>query len=223
MTSIFSTHHKQTAVLSDFDGTIVPINCVNALFDQFGDPLCKELEERWVRGEISVEEEFRQGFSTISATKEEMENYLNSVPLDPAFPNFLEFCRTRDISFAIVSDGLRWYIEHIFARHGIHDVKIYACEIAFTPEGLQFAYPYYDPITPLGGTSKLALVRKYKQEGYQVAFIGDGNNDSHPAREADFVYARDHLLSFTQANGISAFAFTGFDEILEHFAASVPE
>lgn len=222
MTFPLNTNHNKLAVLSDFDGTIVPINCVNALFDRFGDPLCKELEEQWVRGEISVEDEFRQGFSTVSASREEMEDFLGSVPLDPAFPGFLDFCRNRDIPFAIVSDGIRWYIEHIFARHGIHDVKIYACEITFTPDGLQFAYPYFDPITPLGGTSKLALVRKYQRDNYRVAFIGDGNNDSHPAREADLVYARDHLLAFTHANGIPAVAFTGFDEILEHFAALVP-
>ena len=214
-----NTNHKKIAVLSDFDGTIVPFNCVNALFDRFGDPLCKELEERWMRGEISVEDEFRQGFATISATREEMEEFLESVPVDPTFPAFLEYCRVQDIPFAIVSDGLRWSIEHIFARHGIRGVKIYACEIAFTPQGLQFAYPYFDPITPLGGTSKLALVRKYQRENYRVVFIGDGNNDSHPARAADLVYARDHLLMFTSTNNIPAIGFNSFDEILEHFAS----
>jgi len=201
------------AVLTDFDGTITPFNVLNALFDRFGSPECRELAQRWDRGEISLDQEYTLGFATISASQPQMETLLREVPIDPAFPQFITLCQQRGIPLAIASDGLRWYIEYILQEHGVHGVQIYACEIAFQDPGYSFSYPHADPAAPLRGTSKLSLVRAQQRQGYRVIFIGDGNNDADPASAADIVFARDNLLLTAQKTGMPAIGFDGFEEI----------
>ena len=118
------------------------------------------------------------------ASAGEMEEVLASVPLDPAFPAFIDLCRQRKIPFAIVSDGLRWYIEYILIRYGLRDIPIYACEIRFQNPGYSFEFPYFHPSTPLNGASKRFLVQAYSRHFQPVIFIGDGHNDMKAAEVA---------------------------------------
>lgn len=206
-------NRKPLAVLSDFDGTIVPLNCVNLLFEYFGAPECVEISERWDRGEISQKEEYALGFATVHATRQEMEALLDTVPLDPRFPHFVELCRRRGAPLAIVSDGLQWYIERILANHGVQGVPIYACDIRFLNPGYEFVYPHFDPAAPLRGVSKRRIVQTYQQRGYRVAFIGDGNNDIDAAEVADLVFARASLLERARRANIPAIPFENFDDV----------
>jgi 2,3-diketo-5-methylthio-1-phosphopentane phosphatase len=214
--TINHTANSRLAILSDFDGTIVPFNVLNALFDRFGGPECKEITRRWDMGEISQKEEYRLGFATVSASQAEMETLLREVPIDPAFPGFVEFCRQRKIPLAITSDGLRWYIEYILHNHGVSGVPIYACEIAFHNPGYSVSYPHFDPAHPMRGVAKQSLVQLKQRQGYRVAFIGDGNNDIDPASVADIVFAKADLLRRTGSAGIPAISFAGFGEISDH-------
>jgi len=201
------------AIISDFDGTIVPFNVLNALFDRFGGPECKEISRRWDMGEITQKEEYTMGFATVSASQAEMEPLLREVPMDPEFPRFIELCRQRDIPLAIASDGLRWYIEYILHNHGVSGVQLYTCEITFHNPGYSFTFPHFDPAHPLRGVAKQTLVQSMQRQGYRVAFIGDGNNDIDPAAVADIVFAKADLLHRTASAGIPAIPFDGFGEI----------
>lgn len=104
------------AVLSDFDGTLTPSNGLDILYKRFGAPSCKQVVERWDRGEISTMEELTTCFSTMAAHREEMEIPLMQITLDPAVPQLLKFCSDRNYEFGIVSDGLRWYIDLILEK-----------------------------------------------------------------------------------------------------------
>ena len=201
------------AILSDFDGTIIPINTVNYLLEHFAAPEWREITQRWARGEISQEDEYRLSFASVRASAGEMEEILASVPLDPAFPNFIDLCRRREVPFAIVSDGLRWYIEYIFSRHGLRDIPIYACEIRFQNPGYSFEFPYFHASTPLNGASKRFLVQTYSRNYKPVIFIGDGHNDIKAAEVAGRVYARDRLLESSRQRNLPAVEFASFADI----------
>ena len=210
------THPRPLAILSDFDGTIVPFNVFNAILERFGGPECEEITRRWDMGEISQKEEYALGLATVSASKAEMETLLREVPIDPDFPRFVDLCRQRDIPLAVASDGLRWYIEYILHNHGVHGIQIYACEITFHNPGYSVSFPHFDPAHPLRGVAKQTLVKSMQRQGYRVVFIGDGNNDIDPASVADLVFAKADLLRRTRDAGIPAIAFDGFAEISAH-------
>lgn len=209
------------AVLCDFDGTATPCNVTDMLYHQFAAPSCLEMVKRWERGEIGTREEMAACFATVTASRAEMELLLNSVPLDPAFPDLLEFCQHRGYHFAVVSDGLAWYIRYILDRHGVHNVQVYANEIQFGSDGLRLSFPWYSPSSPLRGTSKLALAQRYKAEGLQVVFIGDGLSDIEVVEAADILYARASLLDYCRERHILAIPFSSLSEVLNDLRSRV--
>ena len=202
-------------MLCDFDGTATLIDVTDTLYLEFGDEVCKATTERWARGEITTPEELRTCFSRMYPRKEEMEAFLDTVPLDPGFEALVSFCRRRGYEFAVLSDGLHWYIDRILERHGFEDIKVYANEITFNEDGVEFAFPWHDPDTPMRGTSKPSIVRDYQQEGFAVVFIGDGLSDTEVAGVADVLYATDRFLEICREEGIPAIPFSELEEVVE--------
>jgi 2-hydroxy-3-keto-5-methylthiopentenyl-1-phosphate phosphatase len=202
------------AVLCDFDGTIVPCDTIGEIYRQFAAPSCWEFVQRWIRGEISTQEELQACFGTFKATRGEMESLLTTIPIDPAFPQFLGFCQEQGYRFAIVSDGLGWCIDYILTQYGIDDVTVYANAIHFEPDGFRFSFPWYHRESPMRGVSKSAIVRRYQMEGCTVVFIGDGLSDTDAVKVADVVYAREKLLEYCRQRGIQVVEFFDFSELL---------
>jgi len=193
---------------------------LDSMYFRFGSSACREINRRWERGEIGTQDEIRDCFATVSASRQEMEAFLDTVPVDLAFPRAYEYFRKQGHVFAIVSDGLRWYIEYILRRFGIEGMLIYANEIYFEPGGYKFTFPWYDDHTPKRGTGKSAIVQSYQKDGFQVVFIGDGLTDTEAALSADLVYARDSLADFTRINNIPAIEFTDFGDLLRKWRES---
>lgn len=208
------------AILSDFDGTISPMVVLDSLYFRFGSPACREINRSWERGDISTPDEIRGCFATMSTSQMELEAFLDTVPIDPAFPQAYEYFRKIGYPFAIVSDGLRWYIDYILHRFGIEGMCIYANEIQFEPGGYQFSFPWYDDHTPKRGTGKRAIVQNYQKDGFRVVFIGDGLTDTDAALTADLVYARAGLADFTRVNNIPAIEFSDYSDLLSKWQAS---
>jgi 2-hydroxy-3-keto-5-methylthiopentenyl-1-phosphate phosphatase len=201
------------AILCDFDGTLTPFIVIDHLYKTFAQ--CGlEFAERWEKGEISTMEEMESTFATVTASRKEMERELAKVDLVPGASNFISFCQERGYSFAIVSDGLQWYIEYILQQHGITDLKIIANQIHFKPDGFHFSYPWYDPEIPLRATSKPAIIRRYQGRGYRVVFVGDGASDYEVVGVADLIYARRKLAEYCRSKGVAAIAFTDFFDLL---------
>lgn len=202
------------AVLCDFDGTITKGGVIELLYHAFAAPSCWELVDRWIRGEISTFEEIQGCFSTMKASREEMETILDRVEIDPGFLEFVDFCKGRGYLLAILSDGLRWYIDYVLTHHEICDLPIYANEIQFLEDGYRITTPWYSPQTPRRGVSKPGIIQNYRDMGYKVIFVGDGLSDIEAVNAADLLYARDELLEYCQKHGIPAIAFTNMRDLI---------
>jgi len=202
------------AVLTDFDGTITIGGVLDLIYSQFAQPSCWKLVERWIQGEITTPQEIQGCFSSMKATREEMESVLDSVQIDPGFPDFVQFCQQQGYTVAILSDGLRWYINYILNRHEFEGLQVYANEIIFLPDGYQITTPWYHPRTPKRGVSKPNIIEKYKSEGYRVVFIGDGLSDIEAVSVADRIYARDELLDYCKQQDIPATSFSDMQDLI---------
>ena len=207
------------AFLCDFDGTVCPTQMMDFLYQRFA--ACgMEFAERWGRGEISTQEEIVSTFATVSVSREEMEAALDTIEIDPHFPVFLEFCRNHETSFAIVSDGLEWYIDYILSRHDIHGVDIYANQIHFQHGGFHFEFPWYDDETPMRGVSKPMIVRRYQDRGAKVVYAGDGMSDFEVIGVADHIFARRKLARYAREQGVDFTEFNDFGDLLDEWQAS---
>lgn len=202
------------AFLCDFDGTICPTQMMDFLYHRFA--ACgMEFAERWERGEISTQEEIESTFATVKASREEMEAALDEIEIDPHFPAFLEFCRGHDYCFAIVSDGLEWYIDYILGKHGVGGVDIYANQIHFESGGFRFDFPWYDDEAPMRGVCKPGIVRRYQEKDRKVVYVGDGMSDFNVIGVADHIFASRELASFARERGVEFTEFDDFRDLLE--------
>ncbi|HEY45498.1 MAG TPA: HAD-IB family phosphatase [Anaerolineae bacterium] len=208
--------HK--VVFCDFDGTLTNFVIIDHLYETFAE--CGlQYAERWERGEISTMEEMESTFATVTASREEMERELAKVDLVPGVSEFISMCQKRGYSFAIVSDGLQWYIEYILRQHGITGLRIIASQIHFEPGAFRFSYPWYDPEIPLRSTSKPTIIRRYQERGSKVAFVGDGTSDFEVVGVADLIYARRKLAEYCLSKGVPAIEFTDFFDLLTKWQA----
>ena len=98
------------AIFIDFDGTVVPYDVEFELFARFGGAdRAGDVVARWERGELDVPERLRLGFKALrqaGVTRDQLEAFLDQVPMDPSFPRFLKFLEERGWPHAILSDGL---------------------------------------------------------------------------------------------------------------------
>ena len=207
---------KNIAVFTDFDGTVTYRNVLDWLYENFAAPNHRDFVNRWEQGEISIQEELEGCFATIKASRIDMELFLDRVRLRPGLPDLINYCKKHSYTFAILSEGLSWYIDYILRLNGIFDVMICANNIHFCEDGVIFSFPWFDPLYPLRGTSKASIIRKYQMGGDRVIFIGDGLSDTDAAEAADIVFARDHLREYTARHGIDSIEFSTIPEIVEH-------
>ena len=125
-----------SAILIDFDGTIVPYDIEFEIFARFGGAdKAGDVVARLERGELTVPERLTAGFAALhdgGLSRSQLEVFLDDVPIDPTFADFLKLLQERNWPHAILSDGLTWYIEGVLKRHGIDPVQtIISNEIDF--------------------------------------------------------------------------------------------
>ncbi len=206
-------------VLCDFDGTITTTETLGFLFREFAASRF-EFARQWARGEIDMREEIRATFRTVDASKEEMEKALDTIEIDPGFLDFLTFGRERGYAFAILSDGLEWYIQHILNRYGIQDIAVYANRIFFEPKSFRFEFPWFDEETARRGVCKPKIARKYRQRFKTLVFVGDGRSDIDVIYEADIVYSRGWLAGYCFALGLGEAEFFDWYDLGEKWRES---
>lgn len=219
------------ALLIDFDGTIVPYDIEFELFARFGGAdKAGDVVARWERGELTVPERLTAGFTALrdgGVTREQLEGFLDGVPIDPSFPDFLKFIQERNWPHAILSDGLGWYIEGVLKRRGIETIPpIISNEIDFDA-GWRLRFPNFNgDCSPCRqcATCKRYPVRAAKAWADPVVLVTDGRADRWAAAECDVVFAKDPLLGILRMWGKPRrlFAFESFEDVRRELARMTP-
>ena len=199
----------------DFDGTIALTDTVDALLEKFADPEWHRVEERWVAGQVNSRECMQAQLSLVMAERETVENFLQSVAIDPSFPEFVRYASTF-AEVAVVSDGLDYPIRHAMQKLDIPPIPVYANRLEFRAQGLDISFPHTDAAcVPRSGVCKCAVARALNVDrGLSTVLIGDGQSDRCLAQSADFVFAKGALRKYCEDKGITYTPFDSFDDIL---------
>ncbi len=206
---------RRLAVLCDFDGTITRANVLESLYERFGSTQCRRATELWTENRISTQQELSLCFGTFRTTRQELESFLGSFCIDEALPGLIALCARQRWPFAIVSDGLRWYIDLILTHCGVSDIPVYANEIEFVPNGYRFRFPHFHPSSPMRGISKSAVIGTFRTMGHQVVFIGDGLSDTDALGAADWVFATGQLRDHASRSGHEVIGFHTLADVVE--------
>ncbi len=216
---------KDCVVFCDFDGTISKTDVVDSLFTNFGDEITDKLEEDFRAGIIDDKETLQKKFARIKLYEKQFVEFIRgNIELDEFFKEFYLFTKQIGIEYNIISGGFRNYIDILLKKEGIkEDITVFANQLIFSGERVipEFLHDIEECHQPFGvcGSCKWEIIKKYKDRGKNIIYIGDSLTDRCPAEEAAYLFAKkDKLLEhYCLENNLDFFPFNNFCDIINVF------
>jgi 2,3-diketo-5-methylthio-1-phosphopentane phosphatase len=173
-------HNMNRVLVSDFDGTMTERDFFRVALSRLP-PGSAEPWERYERGQESHFDALAEIFSGLRVDEMEFDAMLAEMLLESCLAETLDRLRQSGWAVVIASAGCSCYIEQILRQAGVAAV-IHANPGEFIPgQGLFMKMPRQSPFfTAETGIDKGAVVRQYLDQGFDVAFAGDGRPDLAP-------------------------------------------
>ena len=202
-------------ILCDFDGTVSLPDATDALLEQCAAPEWKSIERDWRAGLIGSRDCMTRQIALIDASEQELDRILDTIPIDPAFPQFASLTRDAGITLTIVSDGLDRAISRILGNHGLGHLPIVANHLEQVgARRWAMQSPHADATCrSQSGTCKCALAGRHADRA-NMLLIGDGQSDVCVSACADFVFAKTRLLEHCRAAQIAHRPIAGFNDAI---------
>ncbi len=211
-------------ILCDFDDTVAAANVGQSIFKRFQPDVMlpgvvpwEEIRNRYSDREISLAKYQELAFLQLDQSKTIIENFVReSRPLRSGFKELVEFCNNNDIAIAITSHGLDFYITAALDSEDIN-IPIHSVETYFEKSEMTFKYPYADKSCfAWPGNCKCKMLEQYQGSGDTIIYAGDSTSDACPALRADYVFARDWLVTFCTDNAINYQKLGSFYDIIDY-------
>ncbi len=205
----------------DFDGTITIEDASFLLLDKFADGDWRQLLAEYQEGKISVGVFNTRAFAMVKAEKQAMLDFIlrsQELKIRPGFQDLLSYCSSKGLEFAIISNGLKLYIEAILANMGLKNIKIFAADSLFKPEGMVVRFIGPDGNETPNGFKEL-YTKLFLSQGYRVIYVGNGISDIHSAKRAHHVFATADLLKMCRELNLACIPFADLHDVvrgLEH-------
>jgi 2,3-diketo-5-methylthio-1-phosphopentane phosphatase len=208
---------RQVDVYVDFDGTIAPTEPTDALFDRFADPAWRELDAAWQAGRLASWEATAASVALLRASPEEITAFLKTIPVDPAFPAFVELCRRSAPRICVVSDGLDLVVRTVLRAAGI-DLPCFANQLVWVG-GLRWEarFPHRRAhCASRMGNCKCA--HRHRPVFAANVMVGDGRSDFCIAERCGLVIAKGSLLRHCRTSGLEHIGMLNFADACRGFA-----
>ena len=115
------------AVQCDFDGTITEEDVSFLLADTFVGDKWREMLQEYTSGRIPVGAFNKKVFSLVKADEQTQLDVIfrsDRVKIRPGLKDLIDYCRSKDYKFIIVSNGLTFYIEALLENLDLKDVEV---------------------------------------------------------------------------------------------------
>ncbi len=204
----------KTLIQCDFDGTITEEDVSFMMLDAYAGGNWRQLFSEYQEGKISVGRFNTEAFSMVKVGRESLlEIARGKVGIRPGFHELLACCRSKGFRFAIVSNGLDFYIEEILNSIGMGDLEVHAARTRFHSQGVRVQYIGPDG-SYLDSDFKLAYANSFLGEGYRIIYMGNGDSDLTPAKQCHYVFATGTLLERCKQTNLDCTPFTNFNEVI---------
>ncbi len=198
----------------DFDGTITRNNLSVLLRQNFARGDWQKVESDYLNGRMTVEQSNKLQYALIREPKDKLQEFVRQhIELRPGFVDFVRHCRDTTIPLVIVSSGLDFYIETALVHIGMEDLELHSGQTSFGQEGILVSYT-----DPEGNLINEGFKRKHltwlRKRDSHIVYIGDGLSDLDAARNADHIFATDHLLRLLSSSSVAFSEFSDFHDVL---------
>lgn len=206
-------------IICDFDGTIAREDVTDLLLERFALPQWQQVESDWKAGRIGSRECMLRQVDLLRATRDQLDRCLDTVAIDPTFPDFVRQAHRWGVDLLVVSDGLDYAIRRVLGRHGINNLPLYANRLEWMGEDrYRLSFPHaYEGCAKGSGTCKCQIATSggagLGTERPVRILIGDGASDFCAATSVHLAFAKDKLLSHCRDNGLPHVPFADFAEV----------
>lgn len=214
---INSQTKKIFKIFTDFDGTITQTDIGETLFKKFGDKVIVEKTiQDYLAEKISAKECWDSLCKCIAfQKKEELFDFIDSIEIDKTFHDFVKYCRTNKFDLYVLSDGFDFYIDRVFSREGLNELIYFSNKMEFTQDNkLVPHFPFLDSEHGISANCKRNHIINYSGDDEYTIFIGDGFSDRHTVQYCDFIFAKDNLLKYCEAEKITYFPYRNFLDVI---------
>lgn len=209
-------------IFSDFDGTVATRDVGNRLFHHFSHGKSEEPVKRWRNDQIDSRQCLQEEAELIDhLTEAELLTFVDGFDIDSGFPAFVQFARSQDLPFYILSDGLDIYINRLLQNYDLLGLPVLSNQAWLDNGRLKISWPYHRHSCGSCGNCKGYHIRRLKQSGQTAVYIGDGKSDLCALPEADIVFAKGFLAEFCRKENIEFLPFDDFINITEMLKAGV--
>ena len=168
--------------------------------------------EEYKEGKITVGRFNTDAFAMVKADRQSLlEAAEGRVKMQLGFPELVAYCHRKGFRFAIVSNGLDFYIEAILRDIGADNIEVLAAQTHFGPEGLEVKYTGPEG-NQLQDSFKEPYIRSFLSRGYRVVYIGNGTSDTSPAKLAHHIFATDELLDYCKETNLKCTPFVDLND-----------
>ena len=211
-------------IFCDFDGTISIQDATDFILARFADPEWRDIEEQWKRGTIGSAQCMQRQVALIRASQHQLDAALDDIEIDPSFPAFADFCRSRRIALTVVSDGVDYFIHRILAHHRLPPLSVIANQLTIHGHNGDKRYRLALPFSQAtcksaAGMCKCHCVRA--AAGARV-YVGDGRSDFCVANKPELVFAKGNLAAFCERRSIAFHPYRQFDDVAQALKTPVP-
>lgn len=192
-------------VFCDFDGTITQRDTIVFLTEELGagPEFRSQALQEIQSGAISVYEAIGRELATVTATwPEASQRLLEEIEIDPAFPEFVEWCRSRGWPLVVVSSGIEAVLQ-LYLRD--LDVPLYAHPVEFSPDGWVYRRR--------ADVNKESLLKAARKKPGEIVYVGDGTSDVQVIPYVDRLFAKAYLADYCSKNRIVYERFQTFRDV----------
>lgn len=203
----------------DFDGTITKEDTLNKFLCLYADKKWLDIEDDWIKGKIGSKECIEKQMQLFDNVDENSLNeFIDSIEIDETFSDFLNYLKSQDIDFYIVSDGFDYFIEKILKKYNIVGVKIFSNKLEIKDGKFITYFPNFNKeCAPGSGVCKCNVIKSNRIVTKQVLYAGDGLSDFCAAKNADFLFAKGKLLQYGKSTHLkNLIEFNTFAEIKDY-------
>jgi 2,3-diketo-5-methylthio-1-phosphopentane phosphatase len=200
----------------DFDGTVTREDVIDRILEEFADPMWRDIEQSWVKGEIGSRDCLAMQAKLIKASEHDLLDFFEGIAIDKTFVDFARYCKSKAIEILILSDGIDLFIKSILNRYGLNHIRVFSNSLGFINGGYEMVFPYLrEDCLSKAGICKCKIMEELSlPQGINI-LVGDGRSDFCVARKADLTFAKSALLDFCRVEKIPHIEHREFRDVIE--------
>ncbi|PYZ95168.1 2,3-diketo-5-methylthio-1-phosphopentane phosphatase [Salipaludibacillus keqinensis] len=204
---------KKWAFISDFDGTISKKDFYWIIIEKYY-PEGEALFHQWKNGDMKDIEFLATIFGSINQTEKQTLKDIHEIPIDEHAIPFIRAVQEAGGDFYILSAGTDFYIQHILNEKELTNVQVFSNKGYFKENNVHMDIdPNEWHFSDRYGIDKSVVIQHIKESYDHVFYFGDSEPDSHPAKYADTMFAKDALIMILKEQGVPYIPVRDFKDV----------